>query len=122
MAPHSETFAALRAILEAHAGRMTVTVDKPGHYELASPTRTDRIGRPLAYAAVKVNKRSVSYHLMPLYADTALLDSMSPALRKRMQGKACLNFTTVEAGELKELAAITTKGIVSFKNLTLPWA
>ena len=116
------TFAALRAILEPHAKRLTVTVDKPGHFELASPTMTDRAGRPLFCAAVQINKNYVSYHLMPVYANTALRNSLSPALRKRMQGKACFNFTTVEPGQLKELAAVTKKGIAGFKNLKLPWA
>jgi hypothetical protein len=32
------------------------------------------------------------------------------------------NFTTVEPGQLKELAAVTKKGIAGFKNLKLPWA
>jgi hypothetical protein len=39
-----------------------------------------------------------------------------------MQGKSCFNFTTVEPGQLKELAAVTKKGIAGFKNLELPWA
>jgi hypothetical protein len=116
------TFAALRAILEPHAKRLTVTVDEPGHFELASPTMTDRAGRPLFCAAVQINKNYVSYHLMPVYANTALRNSLSPALRKRMQGKACFNFTTVEPGQLKELAAVTKKGIAGFKHLKLPWA
>jgi hypothetical protein len=116
------TFAALRAILEPHAKRLTVTVDEPGHFELASPTMTDRAGRPLFCAAVQINKNYVSYHLMPVYVNTALRNSLSPALRKRMQGKACFNFTTVEPGQLKELAAVTKKGIARFKNLELPWA
>jgi hypothetical protein len=116
------TFAALRAILEPHAKRLTVTVDEPGHFELASPTMTDRAGRPLFCAAVQINKNYVSYHLMPVYANTALRNSLSPALKKRMQGKACFNFTTVEPGQLKELAAVTKKGIAGFKNLKLPWA
>ena len=116
------TFAALRAILEPHAKRLTVTVDEPGHFELASPTMTDRAGRPLFCAAVQINKNYVSYHLMPVYANTALRNSLSPALKKRMEGKACFNFTTVEPGQLKELAAVTKKGIAGFKNLKLPWA
>jgi hypothetical protein len=115
------TFEALRAILEPHAKRLTVTVDKPGHFELASPTMTDRVGRPLFCAAVQINKNYVSYHLMPVYANAALRNRLSPALRKRMQGKACFNFTTVEPGQLKELAAVTKKGIAGFKNLKLPW-
>jgi hypothetical protein len=116
------TFAALRAILEPHAKRLTVTVDEPGHFELASPTMTDRVGRPLFCAAVQINKNYVSYHLMPVYANPALRNSLSPALKKRMQGKSCFNFTTVEPGQLKELAAVTKKGIAGFKNLNLPWA
>ena len=115
------TFAALRAILAPHAKRLTVTVDEPGHFELASPTMTDRVGRPLFCAAVQINKNYVSYHLMPVYANPALRNSLSPALRKRMQGKACFNFTTVEPGQLKELAAVTKQGIAGFKNLNLPW-
>jgi len=116
------TFAVLRAILEPYSKRLTVTVDEPGHFEIASPTMTDRVGRPLFCAAVQINKNYVSYHLMPVYANPALRNSLSPALRKRMQGKACFNFTTVEPGQLKELAAITKQGIAGFKNLNLPWA
>jgi hypothetical protein len=118
----AETFSALRVILASHAKRMTVTVDEPGHYQLASPTLTDRIGRPLFCASVRINKHYVSYHLMPVYANKALRDSLSPSLKKRMQGKSCFNFTTVDPGQLKELAAITKKGIAGFKKLKLRWA
>jgi hypothetical protein len=118
----AETFAALRAILEPHAKRLTVTVDEPGHYQLASPTMTDRVGRPLFCASVRVNKSYVSYHLMPIYGNKALLDSLPSSLKKRMQGKSCFNFTTIEPAQLKELAVVTKKGIAGFKNLKLPWA
>jgi hypothetical protein len=120
--PFPETFAALKALLEAHAKRVIVTVDKPGHYQVASPTLTDRLGRPLVFAAVKANKSTVSYHLMPLYGNKALRAKMSPTLQKRMNGMACLNFTTIEPAQFKELAAITKEGIASFKNVKLPWA
>lgn len=118
----AETFATLRGILQRHAKQMTVTVDEPGHYQLASPTMTDRIGRPLFCASVQIKKNYVSYHLLPVYANKALRDNLSPSLRKRMQGQACFNFTTVEPGHLKELAAVTKKGIAGFRNLKLPWA
>jgi hypothetical protein len=72
---------------------MTVTVDEPGHYQLASPTMTDRVGRPLFCASVQINKNYVSYHLMPVYGNKALRDSLSASLKKRMQGKSCFNFT-----------------------------
>jgi hypothetical protein len=36
--------------------------------------------------------------------------AMSPALKKRMQGKACFNFTAVDPALFDELADITRKG------------
>lgn len=119
--PLDETFAALRGMLAAQSKRLVVTVDKPGDYQVASPTMKDRIGRPLYVAGVKTGKNYVSYHLLPVYMKPELLKSVPPSLKKRMQGKACFNFTTVEREQLKELAAITKTGIAAFRDVKLPW-
>ena len=118
----AETFQTLRSILERNGGRMKVVADTDTEFSLASPTMTDRTGRPLFAAAVQVRKSYVSYHLMPLYMDRALMATVSAALRKRMQGKACFNFKTIDPAEAKELAELTKKGFASFKDLQLPWA
>jgi hypothetical protein len=117
-----ETFAALRAVLAPHATHMRVTVDRTDRYELASQTMVDRVGKPLFCAAVQINKNYVSYHLMPLYMHKPLLESVSPSLRRRMQGKACFNFTTVDPDALEELGLVTTRGIAAFKDFKLPWS
>ena len=117
-----ETFQTLRAMLERHRGRLVVVTDTADNFALASPTMVDRSGRPLFAAAVQIKKSYVSYHLVPVYVQPGLVDSLSPALRKRMQGKSCFNFTTIDAAEAKELAALTRKGLAGFKNLKLPWA
>jgi hypothetical protein len=39
-----------------------------------------------------------------------------------MQGKACFNFASVDAAQLKELSTLTKTAIDGFKNLDLPWA
>lgn len=119
--PLDETFAALRGMLAAQSKRLVVTVDKPGDYQVASPTMKDRIGRPLYVAGVKTGKNYVSYHLLPVYMKPELLKSVPPSLKKRMQGKACFNFTTVDRDQLKELAAVTKTGIAAFRNVKLPW-
>ena len=117
-----DTFAALRQLLAAHSKRLTVIVDKPGDYQVGSPTMKDRVGRPLFFAGVKTGKNYVSYHLMPIYMKPELLKSVPPALKKRMQGKSCFNFTTVDPDEAKELSAVTKAGIAAFRDLKLPWA
>jgi hypothetical protein len=118
----ADTFTTLKGILQRHGRNLVVLVDKPGDFQLGSPTMVDRIGRPLFVAAAQVRASYVSFHLMPIYTDPALLKSVSPALRKRMQGKSCFNFTTIDAAQAKELAALTKTGIARFKNLDLPWS
>jgi hypothetical protein len=109
-----ETFDALRRVLARHSKRLIVVADKPGDYQVASATQTDRIGRPLWLAAVQTKKNYVSYHLIPVYAVPALLENISPELKKRMQGKSCFNFTTIDKAQLKELDALTKAGFTAF--------
>ena len=116
-----ETFAALRGILETHAKKLSVTDDKPGIYQLASRKLTDRSGRPFFAAGVKIGKSYVSYHFLPLYLCPELARELSPVLRKRLQGKACFNFKTIDTAQKKELAAFTKKGLSGFDKIKLPW-
>ena len=41
---------------------------------------------------------------------------MSPALKKRMQGKACFNFTTIDEACFAELGRLTAAGLKVFKS------
>jgi hypothetical protein len=120
-AAFSETFATLRGVLDKHARKLLVHVDKPGDYQLCSTSKTDRAGRPLFLAAVQKRKHYVSFHLIPVYSCPDLLKGISPSLKKRMQGKACFNFTTIEPAHVKELSALTKRGLARMKTLKLPW-
>lgn len=115
------TFDALKGILLREGQRLTVVVDTPVHYQVASPTLVDRVGRPLFVAGVQINKNYVSFHLMPIYASPDLVKGLSPGLRKRMQGKSCFNFKTIDREQVAELSALTKEGIKRFKNIKLPW-
>jgi hypothetical protein len=74
-------------------------------------------GKPAWFAGVKVGKNYVSYHLMPIYCNKALLDDMPDELRKRMQGKACFNFKRVDPVLFKALERLTKAGFECFKKL-----
>ena len=117
-----DVFVSLRAILEPYGAQAGfVQSESDERFALSSATKTDRAGRPLFIAAVEVNKRYVSYHLMPIYMNPALQAAVSPALKKRMQGKSCFNFTSIDRDQLRELADLTKQGIAGFKNVKLPW-
>jgi hypothetical protein len=116
------TFATLKDMLLKQAPKALVVRDVPGDFQIASPTLVDRVGRPLTLAMVLIKKSYVSFHLIPVYALAALAKTISPSLRKRMQGRACFNFTSVEPAQLRELATLTKKGASELERIDLPWA
>jgi hypothetical protein len=61
------------------------------------------------FAGVKLGKRYVSYYLMGIYRDPSLLDGLSEALRKRMQGKSCFNFSKIDEELFHELDLLTAR-------------
>jgi hypothetical protein len=109
--------ARLRAIVEAHADGLLFTEYPTGAVKLE---RTPG-GHPWDYVAgTRIGKSYVSYYLMPVYGMPELLDGLSPELRRRMQGKACFNFTRVDEALFAELAALTATGIERFRDWQPP--
>ena len=84
----------LKAILRAHAGELVITKDGPAGMALEIPGLE---GKPWGYVAgTRLGKSYVSFYLMPVYVSPELDATVSPALRKRKQGKACFNFSKVD--------------------------
>jgi hypothetical protein len=109
--------ARLRSIIEGNAGGLVFTAMPTGAVKLERPPG----GAPQDYVAgTRIGKTYVSYYLMPVYGLPELLEGISPALRRRMQGKACFNFTKVDEALLTELDALTATGIARFRNFTWP--
>lgn len=99
----------LRAILVPYFGSLSVTKDSPDGVAVEYPGLE---GKPWGFvAATRLGERYVSFYLMSVYAMPDLLDSMSPELRRRMQGKSCFNFTKIDEPLMTELEAITAAGM-----------
>lgn len=122
--PQFETvFRRLRGLLTAHASSLDVTDDTSTKYCLeaevgpatlqawAGKTRRPRI--PVAW--VEVGKSYVSYHLMGV-ANPAVQSEMSKALKARMQGKTCFNFTSLDESAIAELDRVTSSSIAEFRK------
>lgn len=108
-------FATLKTVLGKYAKRLSVKADTPVEYTLvtksASPFPQHK-GEPLYFGSVRQGRAYVSFHLMPLYMCPDLTKSVSPALKKRMQGKTCFNFKSGPDPELTaELKRLTEAGI-----------
>jgi hypothetical protein len=110
----ADTFARLRKILKPYARHFIVKTDTPGAYYLFCKTAKTRSGSPIAFGGVEIKKNYVSFHLIPVYANPKLLDTLSPTLRKRMQGKSCFNFTAIDPAHVDELSKVTKQGFPRF--------
>jgi len=105
----------LRDIILRNRGDLAVTRDGPGGVAVEVPGLE---GQPWGYVAgTRVGKAYVSYYLMPVYASPELAAGLSPELRKRMQGKACFNFTKVDDALFTELEDLTARGVTGFRAL-----
>ena len=105
----------LREILRPYRESLVTTKDGPGGLVLEIPGLE---GKPWGYVAgVRSGKRHVSFYLMGVYGGRDLLDTMSPELRRRMQGKACFTFTKVDEVLFEELAALTDRSIDRFRAI-----
>jgi len=108
-------FQGLRSILAEYAPKLKVVHDRPDNYYLDTHT-LGKNKKPIYFGGVRVGKAYVSYYLMPAYSPE-LQEGMSPALRKRMQGIACFNFTTVDDALFDELRTVTKRGYAEWKKL-----
>ncbi|MBL8517015.1 MAG: hypothetical protein JNM76_08600 [Betaproteobacteria bacterium] len=108
-------FNELRALLKPLSKGMVVVHDTDGHYCLDT-TKSAPNGKPMFFASARIMKDTVSVYLMPVYTAPALLADISPELKKRMQGKSCFNFKTVDAALFKEFGALAKKGLAQFRK------
>jgi hypothetical protein len=113
-ADFAAVFAGLKQVLSAFEPQLRVSVDEPRKYYLVTKANSWK-GGPMFFGAVMMLKGYVSYHLLPLYACPELVKTVSPELKKRMQGKACFNFRAVDAVLFAELEKLTQAGIQKYR-------
>jgi hypothetical protein len=108
------TFRALRNVMKPYEKHFDVVTNTPDAYYLSCKTAKTKAGAAIWFGGVQIKKNYVSFHLIPIYASASLRDTLSPSLKKRMQGKSCFNFTAIDPAHVKELTRVTKKGFGGF--------
>jgi hypothetical protein len=111
----SETFKQLKAIFQPYADKLIVVHDTDTNYYLDTH-RIMKNKQRLFFGGVRTGKGYVSFHLMPVYASSELHQTISPELKKRMQGKSCFNFKRPDEKLFRELAKLTKAGFKMFHD------
>jgi hypothetical protein len=108
-------FATLKPVLGKYEKRLSVKADTPIEYTLLTQRPSpfpQHKGQPMYFASIRLGKAYVSFHLVPVYMCPELLPAISPALKKRMQGKACFNFKAEPDKDLlADLRRLTEAGV-----------
>jgi hypothetical protein len=117
MKPEFEAaFTKLKSVFGKAGGRLCAKTDSAAEYEVVTKRPSpfpQHKGHRMWFGCVRVGKAYVSLHLLPLYMNPTLTKTISPELKKRMQGKACFNFKSAPEpatlAELKKLVAASLK-------------
>jgi hypothetical protein len=104
--------ARLRAIVDAYHDRLVIG----SVYGLETLTRPDAKAHDF-FAFVKPGTSYVSLYLKPVYTWPDLLDDISPALRKRLQGsRTAFSFAVVDEPLLAELETLVERAFRRYRK------
>src|SRR2546421_11538313 len=111
----NEVFARLKSIVQPYAKKMDAAYDTETYY-LLNTRYIMKNKQPLCFGGVRRGKNYVSFYLISVYECPKLLQSMSPELKKRMQGKSCFNFKEVDEKPFNELATLMNGSVAKFND------
>ena len=109
----NEVYDALKDIMEPHTRSLDVKHDEPGYFYVDT-FHVMKNKKRLWFGGVQIKKNYVSYHLMPVYVNPKLLETISPELQRRMQGKSCFNFKSIDEKLFGELGMLTKRGLQDY--------
>ena len=110
-----QVFEELKTIFKPYAKKMDVAHDSENYYML-NTRFIMKNKQPLCFGGVRLGKNYVSFYLMSVYTSPGQMKSMSPELKKRMQGKSCFNFKEVDKKLFSELKTLTKLGAAQFSD------
>jgi hypothetical protein len=70
------------------------------------------------FAFVKPATKHVGFYLLPVHTWPELASSLSPALRKRLTGKATFTFKAIDDGEMAELEGLVARAYALYAAAT----
>ena len=111
----NEIFKILKSILKQYESHLVVVHNKSDHYYLNTAITEDN-RKAEFFGSVQIKKSYVAFHLMPVYTNPELMEETSQELKKRMQGKSCFNFKTVDDQLFDELKILIERSFEKYKQ------
>ncbi len=106
-------FARIRQLAAKYAPPYTVTIDRPGRYELWSQKDLVIEGRKrkeVFFLGLIIQKGYVGFYFMPVYAKPEMQQVFAPELLKLLKGKSCFHIKALDAALEKQIKAALAAG------------
>jgi hypothetical protein len=116
MGKYDATFASLKHLFAPYEPRLYISVDNETTYMLDGEYSA-AFKRPMFFGGVRSGRAYVSFYLMPIYSNPELMGNISDALRRRLHGKSCFNFTHAEPELYAELRGLIARGFATYERL-----
>ena len=87
----SAVFSALQQMLQPYEEHLSVVPYRPEFYCLQTRKAVHK-GKPVWFAAIRMGKNYVSYHLMPVYMNAALQKRIPAGVKETDAGQGLLQF------------------------------
>jgi hypothetical protein len=115
-------FGRLSASLKKLSPPMVCSKDTAKCVELIGNTpvpygSTKKIIPGMYFASVVARKDVVSFYFMPIYYHEKDFADIAPGLMKRLKGKTCFQFTTLEQIDEKEVSVMLKRGTQAWRKL-----
>ena len=117
-------YESLREILRKHANQLTIGRDTASEYCLNASVGAatlaawgGKLRQPtIPVAWLRRGTSNVSYHLIGLAGNEALVAGLSRELRARLSGKTCFTFPSINSHLLEELDGVTANAIAGMRR------
>jgi len=118
-AERTALFVELRLLLQPYTERFKVDDTKPGNYSLCLKHPIEAFGKrreDFYVMGLREGKDMISFHYMPLYTDTELLEKLPESWRKILKGKTCFNVKKLTSEMKVDFPILVDAGLEKFRG------
>jgi len=119
-ADFKEIFNRIKQVMKCFTPPFKVITDNEKSFEMVSDKEIVFMGRKrenVYFAATKIQKTFVGFHLMHIYAQPSEIDRLGKDLKKLLKGKSCFQIKKVNDDLLHQIKESLEQGIDCYKRL-----
>lgn len=115
-----EIFNQIKALMQAYAPPFSAKINDESHFDLWSIKDLTIEGwkrKEVYFAGLIIQKGYVSFHYMPVYANTQFKNALPPELLKLLKGKSCFHIQKLDDTLLEQIRVMLKTGCEMYQKM-----